>query len=384
MRSSDGNDVCAVVLCGGTGSRTGLSYNKVLYAIGHKTLLEYVLDAFAKSCVSRVVIAANEADRRAVQAIAASYENVCVVAGGDTRTRSVQNGLQAAAGCDIVVIHDGARPFVTPRLIDDTVRAAKAFGSGIAAVPAVDTVKEAENGVITKSLCRDKLWCMQTPQTFSYAQLCDAYAKTDGTFTDDAELFAAAGYTPHIVTGEYENKKITTPADLVVGAPAYTKIGTGFDVHPLCAGRELILGGVHIPHDKGLQGHSDADVLTHAVTDAILSAADLPDIGVLFPDTDPATEGIDSLLLLQDVCRRVSDLGYTVGNVSAVVLAQKPKLMPHIGAIRRSLCNVLQTDESRVNVSATTAEHLGIVGEEKGMAASASCLLTYDPQHNSK
>lgn len=377
MRSYNGApDVCALILCAGKGARTGLPYNKILYTLGKKTLLETVLDAFSQSCVTRCIVVANPDDRAEVEEIAAAYKNTSVTKGGDTRTQSVRNGLRAAQGCDVVAIHDGARPFVSPALIDATVQSALAYGSGVAAVPATDTIKTAENGVITRSLPREKLWCMQTPQTFVYTQLCEAYEKATGTYTDDAEAYALAGFTPRIVTGAYDNIKITTPTDLMRGAPARVKIGVGFDVHPLTTGRALVLGGVTIPHDKGLDGHSDGDVLTHAIMDALLSAAGLPDIGVLFPDTDPKTEGICSLLLLDEVCKRVRACGYEIGNVSAVVAAQKPKLMPHIAAIRKTLADRMGIRTEQVDVSATTTERLGIVGEEKGMAAHASCILS--------
>lgn len=373
MRSCNG--VCALILCAGSGTRTELAYNKILHTIGKKTVLEYALDAFVAANVVRIVVCARPCDRDAVAEIAAAYEGVTVTDGGDTRTQSVRNGLAAIGDCGIVAIHDGARPFVTDELIRATVRSAREKGSGIAAVPATDTVKEVCGDTIERTLPREKLWCMQTPQTFRYREICDAYARVPGDFTDDAEVYARAGYTPHIVRGDYANKKITTATDLWQCAPAQTAIGTGFDVHPLVAGRPLILGGVTVPHEKGLYGHSDADVLTHAVMDALLSAAGLPDIGVLFPDTDSATLGISSLVLLQRVRKKIADGGYTVGNISAVVMAQKPKLMPHIPDMRRTLAQTLGIAVEQVNVSATTTERLGIVGEEKGIAASAVCLL---------
>ncbi|MDE6398495.1 MAG: 2-C-methyl-D-erythritol 4-phosphate cytidylyltransferase, partial [Clostridiales bacterium] len=276
MKSSDGTpDICALILCAGTGTRTGLPYNKILYTLGKKPILQTTLDAFAQSCVTRIVLAVQPCDEQAVRELAAPYKNVTIATGGNTRTQSVRNGLRAAKGCDIVAIHDGARPFVTPALINATVQSAQAYGSGIAAVPAVDTIKEAHDGAITKSLPREDLWCMQTPQTFSYLLICQAYEQIAGDYTDDAEVFLRAGHIPRIVRGEYDNTKVTTPSDLLRGSPAHTKIGTGFDVHPLSAERKLILGGVEIAHDKGLLGHSDGDVLTHAIMDALLSAAGL-------------------------------------------------------------------------------------------------------------
>lgn len=377
MKYYNGKRVTAVILCAGTGARTHLGYNKLLYYIGKKTLLETTLDVFENSVVSDAVLAIRPSDEAAVREIVAAYPFARMVAGGETRTESVRNGLRAASGCDIAVIHDGARPFLTPDLIRRTVDSAIQYGSGIAAVPATDTIREGENGVLTRSLPREKLWCMQTPQTFDYARIRAAYERQTDSVTDDAEVFSRAGYVPRIVRGEYENIKITTAADLFRGAPARTRIGTGFDVHAFTEGRPLIVGGVRIPHTRGLLGHSDADVLTHAITDALLSAAGLPDIGVLFPDTDPATEGIDSLLLLADAAKKIAERGYAVGNVSAVIMAEAPKMAAHIPAMRTKLADCLHVSVEAVNVSATTTERLGIIGEEKGMAASATCLLTY-------
>lgn len=373
MKSSD--SIAALILCAGSGTRTGLGYNKILYYAGRKTVLETTLDAFEKSKVTSVILVINPNDENKIREIAANYKNVQFVYGGETRSESVRCGLKAAENCGIIVIHDGARPFVSPALIDKTIDSAAKYGSGIAAVPAIDTIKEVESGNIVKSLPREKLYLMQTPQTFSYKLICDAYQKISGSFTDDAAIFETAGNTPKIVLGEYENKKITTQNDLFDIPAENIKIGLGFDVHELTPKRKLILGGVEIAHDKGLEGHSDADVLVHAIMDALLSAASLPDIGVLFPDNDPATEGISSLLLLDRVKEKLDNGHYGIGNISAVIMAQKPKLASVIPAMRETLAKHLGTDIKRINISATTTENLGIVGEEKGIAASATCIL---------
>ena len=376
MKSSDAGAFTALILCAGTGSRTGLSYNKLLHYLGQKTVLEYTLDAFSQSVVGALFLAVHPNDEEAVRALSAPYQNVHIVRGGDTRAASVRCGLAAIdehGGCEVVAIHDGARPFITPQVIDASIESAAKYGSGVVAVPAVDTIKEVKNGEIVGHLPREGLYAVQTPQSFAFSQISDAYARVEGSFTDDSEVFFRAGYTPKIVLGEYGNLKITSPTDLYRGAPAATRIGTGFDVHPLAAGRDLVLGGVKIEHEKGLMGHSDADVLVHAVMDALLSAANLPDIGVLFPDTDDAYKGIASTALLKEVCARIKP--YAIGNISAVIMAQKPKMAPHIPAMRETLGRVMGIAAEQINISATTTEHLGIVGKEEGIAASATCLL---------
>ncbi|MDE7394504.1 MAG: 2-C-methyl-D-erythritol 2,4-cyclodiphosphate synthase [Clostridiales bacterium] len=366
--------ICALILCAGTGSRTGLSYNKLLHYVGRKTILEITLDRFAQSRVDSVFLAINPRDEQAIRELTKPYKHIHIVYGGETRSDSVRRGLDEISYCDVVVIHDGARPYVTPNVIDDSIESAIRYGSGIVAVPTVDTIKEVKNNEIVRSLSRAGLFNIQTPQSFAFNYIADAYNRIEGNFTDDSEVYERAGYTPKIVIGDYENVKVTSPADLYRGAPARTKIGVGFDVHPLCAGYDLVLGGVKIPHAKGLKGHSDADVLIHAIMDALLSAAGMADIGVLFPDTSPAYQGIASTILLSQVCELVKQ-HFIIGNVSAVIMAQKPKMSPHIAAMRQTLAQTMGIHPDQINISATTTENLGIIGNEKGIAASATCLL---------
>ena len=368
--------VSALVLCAGNGVRTKLTYNKVLYNIGKKTVLEYVLDALTDSYVDDIYVVINPADGDAVNELIKPYGGVKTVIGGDTRTQSVRNGINAVEDCDVLVIHDGARPFASSELINATIKSAITYGSGVAAVKSVDTIKEVREGVITRSLDRNSLYAMQTPQTFSFPLIKAAYDSIDGDYTDDAEVFMLAGNEPRIVDGEYQNRKVTTPSDLIGVDSARAHIGLGFDVHPLKKGRDLIVGGVKLDYDMGLLGHSDADVLAHAVSDALLSAAGLPDIGVLFPDTDPALKGKDSMLILREVAEKVRAKGFTVGSVSAVIMAEKPKMAPHIEKMRSNIATAIGANIEHVNISATTTEHLGVVGEEKGMAASCTCLLS--------
>lgn len=370
--------VGAVIPCAGKGARSGLSDNKVLHTVGCKCSLEYVLDAFTAAGVDHIAVVAAENDLSAVKDIAARYPSAFPVIGGATRGQSVLNGLRARK-CDIAVIHDGARPFVSPDLILRAVKSAIEFGSGIAAVPSVDTVKRVDGDGRVSSLPRGELFNAQTPQAFSYPDILFAYERFSGEQTDDAEVYAQAGFSPRLVDGSYDNIKITSPRDLLA-LPTDCRIGVGYDVHRLVEGRKLVLGGVHIPFEKGLLGHSDADALLHAVTDALLSAANLPDIGVLYPDSDERFSGISSALLLSDALKRATGAGFSVRSVSAVVMAQKPKLSPYIPAIRKSIADLLGIPTERANVSATTTEGLGVIGQGDAIAASASVILTESAQ----
>lgn len=368
------SNIAAVIVCAGKGERSGLSYNKVLHQIGHKTVLEMSLDTFALTRVRHITVVASPADLEAIKEIVAPYDDITIALGGDTRAQSVYNGLKAYA-CDIAVIHDGARPFVTKEIIERAIDSAIKYGSGIAAVPSVDTVKQVDGNGHAHSMPRSALYNAQTPQAFRYTEILDAYARAQGTFTDDAEVYENAGYTPRLTDGGYDNIKVTTPNDFY-GMPKSCRIGVGFDLHRLVEGRKLVLGGVTLDYKLGLLGHSDADVLTHAIMDALLSAAELPDIGVLFPDTDQQYLGISSITLLKEVLVRVKSKGLSIGNISAVIIAQSPKLAPVISEIRNSLATALNIEVNQINVSATTTEKLGIIGEGNAIAANASCILT--------
>lgn len=370
----------AVIVCAGKGERTGLDYNKILYPIGHKTLLDMTLEKFAASRVTHVVIVAAERDVQAVARIANGYDFFCAITvGGETRTQSVRNGLNrlhAEFGDDfsVLLVHDGARPFVSPALIDRCIESAERYGSGIAAVKCVDTVRrEALDDSV--ALPRNELYNVQTPQAFKAKALAEAYENAVGEYTDDAQIFELNGGKIRLVDGSYDNIKVTTAADLLK-LPAEQRIGIGYDVHRLIYGRPLVLGGVAVPYEKGLLGHSDADVLIHAIMDALLSAAGLPDIGVLFPDTDDRYLGISSVSLLNDVKERVATNGFAVVDISAVIIAQKPKLAPHIENIRKNLAQLLNINASRINISATTTEGLGVVGNGDAIAVNAACILT--------
>ena len=323
-----------------------------------------------------------------------------LISGGDTRQQSVLNGV----GClservEYVVIHDGARPFADRQLICRCLQSAVEHQAATAAVPVKDTIKQAaDDGSIAATPDRSRLYLTQTPQIFN-AQLyrrAAEQAQAEGLdFTDDCQLMEHLGHRVWLAQGDYRNIKITTPEDIVIAqaiaesmegeAPRMEqekqrmplmRIGHGYDVHRLVEGRKLILGGVEIPWQKGLLGHSDADVLVHAVMDAILGAAALGDIGKHFPDTDPNYAGADSMLLLREVVRLVEEQGYQIGNLDCTVIAQQPKLKDLIPQMQERIAAVCKVQPNQVNVKATTEEKLGFTGTGEGMSAHCVCLLT--------
>ncbi|MBE5730913.1 MAG: 2-C-methyl-D-erythritol 2,4-cyclodiphosphate synthase [Clostridiales bacterium] len=362
--------ISSIILCGGKGVRSGSPKNKVLCYFGIKTALEYCLDAFAPFCDEQIVVSARD-DIDEATALSAPY-GAKVVLGGDTRTESVRNGLAQASG-DIVLIHDGARPFVNAKTIDDCIISAIRNGSGIAAIKAVDALKTVCGDVITGEIPRESLYQMQTPQAFRLDEIKAAYEKANGAFTDDSAVYKEAGFVPYIVLGSADNKKITTPEDMI-STPPCQKIGCGMDFHTFAQNRKLILGGVHIPYKMGLIGNSDADVVAHAIMDALLSAIGEPDIGVLFPCTDEYKDA-DSIELLRRVIQMVSQHSRKIISVSVTIMAQAPKMAAHIPAMRKALSEAMNISTAAINISATTTEGLGVIGEGKGIAAGAVCLL---------
>ena len=367
----------AIVPAAGKGLRANLGKNKLLALLGGKTVLERTLCALSSSpLISRIIVAVQQEDYDAVQELCTRIPTPTdLVLGGQTRTQSVANALAIVGDADIILIHDGARPHVTTDVIARCVNGANEHGSAIAAVSPVDTISVTEDGVITQTPNRDDLVCVQTPQAFRADELLRAYRQLQPTdvFPDDAGVYAKYIRAPHVVEGDRANVKLTHHEDFAVGGAYYC--GTGFDVHRLVENRRLIIGGVEIPHEKGLLGHSDADVLTHAVMDALLSAAALGDIGKLFPDTDPAYEGADSIKLLRRVVALLHQNGFRVWNVSASVMAQRPKLAPFIPQMQEVLSRALEIPSFRVGIGATTTEGLGIVGEEQDIAVHATTLI---------
>ena len=289
----------------------------------------------------------------------------------------------------LVAIHDGARPFATPAMIDRVIATAQRTGAAAAAVRVKDTIKQADAaGLVQQTPDRSGLWSVQTPQIFRLDQYRQAmqHAQAAGLdLTDDCGVMEAAGVPVTLCEGDYRNIKITTPEDILTAraflqerGEASMRIGHGYDVHRLVPDRPLILGGVTIPHETGLLGHSDADVLLHAIMDALLGAAALGDIGGWFPDTDERYKGADSGELLRQTVGLLREHGYTIGNIDATVLAQAPKMKPHIPAMRQRIAALCGIGEGQVSIKATTEEGLGFTGQKEGIAAHAVCLITQE------
>ncbi|HBF86469.1 MAG TPA: 2-C-methyl-D-erythritol 2,4-cyclodiphosphate synthase [Clostridiales bacterium] len=366
--------VSVIITCAGIGQRADFGYNKLLKDIGGATPFEKSLAAFLRDDIGEIIVTYNGTDG---EKFALSAEKlgakIKLVRGGKTRTESVGNGLEEVAG-DIVLVHDGARPFVSADTITDCIKSAEKYGTGIAAVPAKETVAETdENGNILCSAKKNR-FILQTPQAFKTEILKKAYSlkEENEVFPDESSLVGKYVMKCRVAKGAESNVKLTFKEDFSPLGNFFA--GTGFDLHVFAYGRKLILGGIEIPYEKGLLGHSDADVLLHAITDAFLSSASLPDIGRLFPDDDPEYEGIDSAILLKRALALLSEKGYTVKNASAVIMAQKPKLAGYVEKIKENVAALLGIEKNAVGITCTTLEGIGTVGREEGIAVQAYCL----------
>ena len=389
----------AVIVAAGRGARMGMERNKVLYPLCGEPVIVRTARAFAESGLfdGGVVIVASPCDMEDMRAMLdrGRIPVRAIVEGGHDRQESVRRGIAACdPGADIIAIHDGARLLVTREVIAATIDSARRYGSGVAAVPLKDTVKRVdESGLVVETPQRDLLRAVQTPQTFDAALIRAAharYADSDVRATDDAMLIEWTGHAVHLTPGDPENIKLTTPEDMLLAgqvilrregrkeAPAM-RIGHGYDVHRLVEGRKLILCGVEVPYERGLLGHSDADVALHALMDALLGAAALGDIGRHFPDTDPAYAGADSGRLLDHVVALLHVKGYAVANADVTIICQRPKLKDYIEQMRENVAAHLKVDPDCVNVKATTTEKLGFEGEGLGISSHAvACIEKKD------
>ncbi len=384
------SSTAALIVAAGQGRRLDCSAPKAFLQLGGSPLFLWSARTFEQIPeVTRIVLVVPAGYCESAQSLAqqAGLTKIgAVIPGGKTRCDSVFAGLQALSSdpTDLVAIHDGARPFVSAEIISRTIVAAEQTGAALAARPITDTLKQVDDDLcVAATVDRTGLWHAQTPQTFRFSTIYVAYqqARVGGwRATDDASLVERAGGKVTVVEDDVRNFKITVPnewqrAQALVAGSQQLRIGHGFDVHPFVAQRPLILGGIRIPFDRGLAGHSDADVLLHAIADALLGAAGLGDIGRHFPDTDPAYKDADSTELLARTVELVSEAGYRPTNVDATVIAQQPRLADYIPEMESCIAAVLGLSESQVNVKATTTEHLGFVGREEGIAAEAVALI---------
>jgi len=422
--------VTAIIAAGGRGHRFGHAGPKQLLSIGGRPILERSIAAFASHpSIDAIVVAlppelADEPPAYLRLAHASAQQGIgkplSIVAGGARRQDSVANAFAAAdRQSDVILIHDAARPFASADLIRRTVAAAAESGAAVAAVQSRDTVKRATrppetseargssvgsgfSRTVIETLARDTIYLAQTPQAFQREVLRRALeigARDDVDATDEAALVELAGLPVRLVDGDASNIKITTPEDMALGEaiaagqsavgghqssaidppfalPARTgRAGTGYDLHRLVAGRPLILGGVTIPAERGALGHSDADVVCHAVTDAILGAAGLGDIGRHFPDSDARWKDANSVGLLQQAVALVRAQGFEIGNVDVTVILEAPKIRDHVDAMRASVAAALGVDVARVSVKGKTNEGVDAVGRGEAIAAHAIALI---------
>ncbi len=388
-------ETSAVIPASGLGKRLGKGQGKAFVSIAGRPLIAYTISAFQDCPAVDEIILVALADQIAdLEALAKEYsftKVTAVVPGGDVRQDSVLNGISAVSPTSaIIAVHDGARPFVTPAIIASSIDAARADGAAIVAVPVIDTIKTSLDGcTVDYTPEREKLYSVQTPQTFKRDIIECAYKRAcvDGFVgTDDASLVERLGVPVRIVRGSYENIKVTTPIDIAIAEAIMSsrktaelqstpRVGHGYDIHRFALGRKLFLGGVEFPGEEGLLGHSDADVLLHAVADAILGAASAGDIGRHFPDTDPAYKDANSLMLLARAGEVVGELGWQVGNVDVTLIAERPKIAKHAPVMQENIGRALGIDPACVGVKATTAEGLGPIGEGLGIECHAVALL---------
>jgi 2-C-methyl-D-erythritol 4-phosphate cytidylyltransferase/2-C-methyl-D-erythritol 2,4-cyclodiphosphate synthase len=370
-----------IIVAAGRGNRMGGEVPKQWQILAGRPVLAHAIDAFLAAGLSPVMLALHPDDRaRAAPLLRPGVETV---AGGDTRAASVRNALDALSGRGIarVLIHDGARPLVGPAMIARLLAALQVAPAAAPAVPVTDALWRGAAGHVQAAVPREGLFRAQTPQGFDFEAIRAAHAAHPGGAADDVEVARAAGLDVRIVEGDEDNIKLTWPGDfaraerIIGGAAMDVRIGQGYDVHRFRPGTAVVLCGVAVPFDKALDGHSDADVGMHALTDAIYGALAEGDIGRHFPPSDPQWRGAESHVFLRHATDRATARGYAIANVDVTLVCERPKIGPHAAAMQAALAGILGIEAGRVSVKATTSERLGFTGREEGIAALASATL---------
>ena len=368
----------AIVVAAGKGLRAGQPLPKQFAAWRGQAVVRHSVEALLKAGAGPVVVAIPENGERAAQDALAGLEEVILVVGGETRQDSVRAALEALApqAPERVLVHDAARPHLPQPVIARLLEALDRHPGAIPVLPVVDSLAVDDGGLMAGTAPREALRRVQTPQAFRFVPFLAAHRAWQGATNagDDAQVLRAAGLDVALVDGDERLKKLTFAEDFMGHAPAF-RVGTGFDVHRLAAGEELWLCGVKIDHDRGLAGHSDADVALHALVDALLGAIGAGDIGSHFPPSDPQWKGAASGRFVEHAASLVREAGYTVGNVDLTLICEAPKIGPHREAMRASIAALLAADVDRVSVKATTTEQLGFAGRGEGIAAQAVATL---------
>lgn len=370
--------ISAIICAAGRGERAGFDKNKLLAPLSGAPALWHTLEKFNLPEIDEVIITSSKDDFEEISALASPF-GFKVVLGGKTRTESVKCALSCVTG-DIVLVHDGARPYVSREIILNCIQSVKKHGSGICAVKATDTTVCCKEGEIVQRLERDCLYRLQTPQGFFTKDLRLAYERANGeSFTDDSEVYGKFIAPPVIFEGSESNIKLTYKEDFLGEIPtlsaASCRVGFGVDTHAFGEGNSVTLAGVKIACKKGLIAHSDGDVIAHAAMDALLSAAGLKDIGHYFPDTDDKYLNADSICMLTQVCKIIRERGYAPSNISITVQAETPRLSPHIENMVENIATACGLTRANCAIAAGTCEGLGFVGKGLGITAYCSVLL---------
>ena len=369
----------AVIVAAGRGSRAGGDVPKQWQMLAGRPVLAHTIDAF-RTQVDRIVVVIHPDDRARAEPVAAGCD---LVVGGATRDQSVRNALEALSGSEVghVLIHDGARPLVSPAVIGRVLAALAMHPGAAPALPVTDALWRGAEGLVAGTQDRGGLWRAQTPQGFRFDAILAAHRAHLGTAADDVEVARAAGLDVAIVEGEEANLKLTFAADfaraeaILKGRGMDVRLGNGYDVHAFTEGDGVWLCGVKVPHGRALLGHSDADVGMHALTDAIYGALAEGDIGRHFPPSDPQWKGAASHIFLRHAADLMRARGYALANCDVTLVCERPKIGPHAAAMQAALAEIMGVDAGRVSVKATTSERLGFTGREEGIAALATACL---------
>ncbi|WP_373050955.1 bifunctional 2-C-methyl-D-erythritol 4-phosphate cytidylyltransferase/2-C-methyl-D-erythritol 2,4-cyclodiphosphate synthase [Thalassovita aquimarina] len=372
----------ALIVAAGRGSRAGGGLPKQWRALAGRRVADWTLRAFADHPGIDIVMLVIHPDDHAFLGDWSDHPKLRIAHGGATRDASVLNGLEALEGDGVgkVLVHDVARLCVGPALIEAVLAALDTHRGAAPGLAVVDALWRGEDGIVQGVQDREGLYRAQTPQGFDFATLLAAHRAHPGGAADDVEVARAAGVEVAIVPGEESNLKITRPEDFaraerILGGQMDIRLGNGYDVHRFGDGDYVILCGVHVPHDRGLQGHSDADVGMHAVTDAIYGALAEGDIGRHFPPSDPQWKGAASEIFLKHAVDLAASKGFKIGNVDCTLVCEYPKVGPHAAAMQAEMARIMGLDPDRVSVKATTSERLGFTGRGEGIAALATATL---------
>ena len=384
---TSGQRVHAIIVAAGAGSRSGLGIPKQFQPIHGKPMIRHSVERFLDHpAITKVWIAIGKDQEQSAEEALRNINGYELISGGDSRQESVRNGLEAiqqSGGADKVLIHDAARPFIPDYVMDAIIERLNSYCGVIPVLPVVDTLISSRNDLARQTLDRSIIHRVQTPQGFDFSKILAAHSQWDPgmTATDDSQIFQAAGHAVSLVEGSEKLKKYTVASDFDEGKhQMMTRTGLGFDVHRLSKGEELWLGGIKIDHDFGLEGHSDADVLLHALTDALLGAVGEGDIGDHFPPNDPKWKGASSAQFVEFAVSLIEQKGGRINNVDMTIICEAPKIKPHRQSIRQNIAQLLDIGTGQVGVKATTTESLGFTGRGEGIAAQAVATISLEDQ----